>query len=223
MPSLPLFDPASAGLVLSGMLIATFARAGWRDSAATLRELAALAAPKFDFATARAGLAAEVETIRHDGVLRARLVPVADSELADATAALARHRNVAALVDEHRRHRDLRERRRARAMAALDHAAELGPVFGLVGTLVGLSSLPVTGLDSEGAVMAAVSTAVLTTLYGLLITHLVVLPLAGMVERRGKHEEDQRERLIAWLAEQVAPACPTTGARDAAGRTGLAA
>lgn len=207
MDSLTLFDPASAALVLGGTLIGTLARAGWRDAGVTLREIAALASPRFDFAAARATLAAEVETIRHDGLLRARLVPVADSELSDATAALARHRSVGALLDQHRQHRQRREERRNRAVATLEQAAELGPVFGLVGTLVGLGSLPSTGLESDGAVMAAVSMAVLTTLYGLLVAHLLVMPVAGMVERRGRAEEADRERLIGWLAEQVAPAC----------------
>lgn len=213
MPDLTLFDPASAALVLGGTLFATLARAGWRSAGDTARELAGLAAPRFDFAATRASLASEVETIRHDGVLRARLVAVADSELADATAALTRHRSVAALVEQHVQHRTRREARRARALATLEHAAELGPVFGLVGTLVGLGQLPSGGLDSGGAVMAAVSTAILTTLYGLLVAHLLILPLAGMVERRGRAEEDERERLIDWLAQQVAPACPA--ARDA--------
>lgn len=207
MDSLTLFEPASAALVIGGTLVATLARAGFRDAADTWREIAALAAPRFDFAAARASLAAEVETIRHDGLLRARLVPVQDSELSDATAALARLRSVGALLEQHRQHRQRREDRRGRALATLEQAAELGPVFGLVGTLVGLGSLPGTGLESEGAVMAAVSTAILTTLYGLLVAHLLVMPVAGMIERRGRVEEEDRERLIAWLAEQVAPAC----------------
>lgn len=208
MDGLTLFDPASAALVLGGTLVATLARAGWRDARAAAQEIAALVSPRFDFAAARASLAAEVETIRHDGLLRARLVPVADNELSDATAALARHRSVAALLEQHRQHRSRREDRRSRALALLEQAAELAPVFGLVGTLVGLASLPATGLDGEGAVMAAVSTAILTTLYGLLVAHLLVLPLAGLVERRGRAEEADRERLIGWLAEQVGPACP---------------
>ena len=208
MSTLTLFDPASAALVLGGTALATLARAGLRNAGVTAREFVSLLKPRFDFAVARASLASEVETIRHDGVLRARLVPVADSELADATAALTRHRSVAALVDQHVQHRARREARRQRALTTLEQAAELGPVFGLVGTLVGLGQLPSGGLDSEGAVMAAVSTAILTTLYGLLVAHLLILPLAGMIERRGRAEEDVRERLIEWLAQQVAPACP---------------
>ncbi|MFN4112570.1 MAG: MotA/TolQ/ExbB proton channel family protein [Sphingomonadaceae bacterium] len=216
MPSSILFDPLSAALVLGGTLAGTLARAGWRDTAVTARELAALAAPPFDFGTVRASIAAEVETIRHDGLLRARVVAVDDGELADATAALTRHRSIDALLASHQEHRTRRETRRRRALGTLDKAAELGPVFGLVGTLVGLSQLPATGLDSEGAVMAAVSTAILSTLYGLLVAHLLVLPLAGMIERRGRAEEDSRERLIAWLAQQVAPACPKGALQTAA-------
>ena len=208
MPDLFLFDPASAAVVLGGTAVATLARAGWRDLGVTVREAAALVRPRFDFAAARAALAGEVESIRHDGVLRARLAPVRDSELADCTAALTRHRSVSALIAQHEQHCARREQRRGRALTALEQAAELAPVFGLVGTLIGLGQLPAAGLDSEGAVMAAVSTAILTTLYGLLTAHLMILPLAGMIERRGRAEESERERLIQWLAQQVAPACP---------------
>ena len=208
MPDIFLFDLASAAVVLGGTALATLARAGWRDLGVTMREAAALARHRFDFAAARAALASEVESIRHDGVLRARPVALSDSDLADCTAALTRHRSVAALIAQHQQHRARREDRRARALATLNAAAELSPVFGLVGTLVGLAQLPATGLGSEGAVMAAVSTAILTTLYGLLTAHLLILPLAGMIERRGRAEEEQRERLVQWLAQQVAPACP---------------
>ncbi|WP_324261178.1 MotA/TolQ/ExbB proton channel family protein [Altererythrobacter sp. H2] len=208
MESLYLFDPASAALVAGGTLLGTLVRSGWRDTALTLRTIAALATPAFDQAKARATLAAEVETIRHDGLLRAQIHPVDDEELTAATAALARYRSVDALVAEHEQYRAARELRRASALRTLEYAAELGPVFGLIGTLIGLGQLPASGLDSEGAVMTAVSTAILTTLYGLLVAHLLILPLAGMIERRGRADEDGREHLIAWLAAQVGPACP---------------
>lgn len=217
MTILNLFDPAGAALVLGGTLAATLARTGWRDMRDTVRVTAGLATPGFDFAAQRAALAGEVEAIRQDGVLRARLAPVADSELADATAALARHRSVSALIVQHEQHRARREDRRRRACATLEQAAELGPHFGLVGTLVGLSQLPAAGIEGGPGVMAAVSTAIVTTLYGLLLAHLVFLPLAGLVERRGRTEEDARERLIGWLAQQVAPACPPGSAAPSSG------
>ena len=58
----------------------------------------------------------------------------------------------------------------------------------------------------------AISMAVLTTLYGLLLANIVLAPLARMVERAAKAEERDRQKLVGWLAGQVAPALPR-GAR----------
>jgi chemotaxis protein MotA len=49
-----------------------------------------------------------------------------------------------------------------------------------------------------------VSTAVLTSLYGALLAHLLCYPLASAIERRGLGEEREREALANWFIEQVA-------------------
>lgn len=203
-----LIDPASAGFVLGGTVLATLARSGWREGSVTIRQLGALFRPRFNLAKLRAELAAQVAAMQHDGVIRASAQPVSDREFADATAALVRHRSTAALSEEHRRHAAARETARATAVEVLTEAGELAPVLGLAGTLLGLSQLPVAGLASEGAVMGAVSTAVVTTFHGLLFAHLLFLPLASAITRRGKREEADREALAGWLVQQLEPACP---------------
>lgn len=100
-------------------------------------------------------------------------------------------------------------------MRTLAQAAELAPAFGLVGTLVSLSQLPSGGLE-QGQLMGAISMAVLTTLYGLLTANLVFAPLSRMVARAAEQEERDRQEVLDWLAEQVAPAIPV--AAHAAGR-----
>jgi chemotaxis protein MotA len=93
------------------------------------------------------------------------------------------------------------------AVRTLAQAAELGPVFGMVGTLVSLSSLPAQGLDA-GALNGAISMAVVTTLYGLLLANLLLAPLARMVERHAQAEEVARTDVIDWLTSQLEPALP---------------
>lgn len=203
-----LIDPASAGFVLGGTVLATLVRSGWHNGRTTLRQLGMLLRPRFDFARQRAELAAQVAAMQHDGIIRAHAHPVSDTEFADATAALVRHRSTTALIDEHRRHAAAREAARATAVEVLGEAGELAPVLGLAGTLLGLSQLPVTGLASEGSVMASVSIAVGTTFHGLVAAHLLFLPLAGAILRRGKLEEADREALAQWLVQQLGPACP---------------
>ena len=204
-----LFDPWSIAIVVGGTTFATLLRSGSAELRAASHCLLQLRSPRFSFSAARAELAPQVEVIRHDGVLRARPHPSEDAEIAEATDALIRHRSVAALIEAHERHRQIRQETRRSALQMLGQAGELAPVFGLVGTLVALSQMTTDGLE-RGALMGAVATAVLTTLYGLLTAHLLVFPLARLIERRGEAEESERQKLIDWLATQVAPAIPST-------------
>ena len=62
--------------------------------------------------------------------------------------------------------------------------------------------MPGDGLLAED-LLGAVSTAVLSTLYGLLVAHLLILPLARRIERRGEEEERARAEMFIWLKEQL--------------------
>ena len=207
-----LIDPWSAAIVVAGTGLATLLRCGLGELRAAVHCIARLPRRRFSYARARAELAGQVKTIRRDGVMRARTEQSADPEIAEATDALIRHRSIDALAQAHERHRGQRQQVRESALDLLGQAGELAPVFGLAGTLVALSQMPAGGLQS-GALMEAVATAVLTTLYGLLAAHLTIFPLARLIERRGKAEERERQMLIDWLAGQLAQAMPGS-ARD---------
>jgi chemotaxis protein MotA len=62
---------------------------------------------------------------------------------------------------------------------------------------------PATGGDATAMIMGSVSTAVLTSLYGALLAHLVCYPLASAIERRGLAEEQNRETLAEWFTAQI--------------------
>ena len=108
----------------------------------------------------------------------------------------------------HDAHKAQRTRLRERGLRVLYQMADLAPVFGLAGTLLSLSQLPADGLERAN-LMGAVAMAVLSTLYGLLAAHMLVLPLARKVERAGEREEFERQRLMDWMANQLETACPT--------------
>lgn len=203
-------DPLGGAVVVAGTALATLARVGLASCRTALRHVAALSRPGFDLPAVRAQLAQTVEQIRRDGVIRAQPIPLADAELWDASHALCRFRSVEAMLREHERHRALREAERAQAGEALVAAGELAPVMGLVGTLLSLGRMPGAELASEVDILGAVSMAVVSTLAGLLLAHLLFLPLAQAIERRGRREEHAREELVQWLARQLAPACPST-------------
>ena len=202
-----LADAPSAAIVFGGTALAATMRCGWRDGAAAVRSVAHLWQPQFDADHARAGLAIQVQGIAKDGILRAQPHHSGDAEFDEATDAMIERRSVGALLTAHESHRNRRLASSNRAVRFLAQAAELAPVFGLVGTLISLSQLPGDGLG-KGAMTGAISMAVVTTLYGLLLANLILAPLARMVERAAEAEEAGRQGLTDWLASQIEAAMP---------------
>lgn len=201
---LTLIDASSAAIVMGGTALATVLRCGWSDCGVTLGKLQQLGRSPFDAAATRSELAVQVQEIRQDGLLRAHPHQFGDSEFDEATGALIEQRSLAALLDRHAAYKARRLATSARAVRTLAQAAELAPVFGLAGTLVSLSQLPTEGI-SRGAFAGVIAMAVTTTLYGLLLANLVLGPLARMVDRAAQAEEAERQTVIDWLTEQLAP------------------
>ncbi|RXZ66609.1 MotA/TolQ/ExbB proton channel family protein [Pelagerythrobacter rhizovicinus] len=200
-----LLDPLSAAIVLGGTLAATLLRCGWRDARVALHALAQLPSRPFDSARVRAELAAQVQEIGEDGILRAEPHSFGDGEFDDLSEALIRHRSIKALHDEHARHRARRQGAADTATRVLGEAAELAPVLGLAGTLVALGGFAAAA-DADYA--RSIGTAVITTLYGLVLANFVFAPLATALTRRARAEERERQELIDWLAAAVERSIP---------------
>ena len=202
-----LIDGISATIVLGGTALATVLRSGWHELAVTGQAIGGLWRPRFTAEQAKADLAPQVTAIVRDGVLRANPRITGDREFDEGTDALIRERSLDPLIARHHTFRKQRMATANTAVRTLAQAAELGPVFGMVGTLVSLSQLPTGGLDGS-ALNGAISTAVMTTLYGLLLANLVLAPLSRMVERHAQAEEHARQDVIDWLTAQLEPAMP---------------
>ncbi|MCT2398150.1 MotA/TolQ/ExbB proton channel family protein [Novosphingobium mangrovi (ex Huang et al. 2023)] len=204
-----LFDATSALIVVGGTCLATLLRCGLGDTRAALGALMGLGRSNFDAGRVRAQLAVQVRGMQKDGVLRTEPLSFGDAEFTEATDALIGSRSVSALHRAHAVHKRKRNQYSQRAVQTLNQAADLSPVFGLAGTLVSLSQLP-AGEGPGGNFTAAISMAVLTTLYGLLLGNLVFAPLARAVARRASDEEQERQDVLDWLEKQVAEALPAT-------------
>ena len=208
MQSPQLLDFLSATVVVGGTVLATALRSGMEDCRLTLTALAALPRPRFRAADVRAAVAPLAARIRQDGLLRVQFRPLGDRAFDDSLAVLAQSRSIQAMAEHHAEGRVSRLYAAAAAVRTLAQAAELGPVFGLAGTLISLSQLPADGL-ARSMFMGAISTAVLSTLYGLLLANMVFAPLARAIERRAESEENDRQALFEWMASQLAPAFST--------------
>ena len=72
-----------------------------------------------------------------------------------------------------------------------DKGSSVAPAFGMVGTLVGLiNMLKGMDMDSGGAgnIGAAMGTALITTLYGCVLAHMVFGPIASQLRERDEEE-----------------------------------
>jgi chemotaxis protein MotA len=204
-----LFDPGALTIVLSGTVLACAARCGWRDFGAALREAGALIKPAFDEEANRKALARALSAIQRDGSHRADPDLPPDRALGLMLETYLRHGSLDAMGRTRRAERALDEARRVSAAQVFAWAGELAPVFGLIGTLYGFTQLaPASGAAAISATMAAIATAVLSTLYGALIAHLLCHPLAGAIERRGLAREQSREELAEWFTQQLAAPPP---------------
>jgi chemotaxis protein MotA len=72
------------------------------------------------------------------------------------------------------------------------------PMFGLVGTLIGLIQM-LKGLSDPRAIGQGMSVALMATFYGVLLAGLVFLPLAGKVRTLDLDEKLQRDQIVAGL------------------------
>jgi chemotaxis protein MotA len=199
-----LFDPGALGIVIAGTVLATVARCGWRDFGAALKAAGGLTRRSFQREVNRKSLAQAVQAIQRDGHHRASPDLPPDRALGMMLEMYLRHGTPAMLGAIRRAERALDEARRVSAAQVFVWAGELAPVFGLIGTLYGLTQLaPGAAPDATATIMAAVSSAVLTSLYGALLAHLVCHPLASAIERRGLADEQERETLAEWFAAQI--------------------
>lgn len=212
-----LFDPGALAIVIAGTVLATVARCGWREFGAALNSAFRLIGGGFAEAANRKALALAVQAIARDGHRRADPALPPDRALGLMLETYLRHGSMEALAGMRRAERALDEARRVGAAQVFGWAGELAPVFGLIGTLYGLTQLvPAnTAANPAAAIMGAVSTAVLTSLYGALIAHLVCHPLSSAIERRGLAEEQAREALADWFVAQIAGQDAAAGQRRA--------
>lgn len=108
--------------------------------------------------------------------------------------------------------------------AMYDKASSVAPAFGMIGTLVGLinmlKAMNLTG-DSQSSLGSDMGTALITTLYGCILAHMVFGPIATLLRNRdseevlckmiivegvmsiqaGENPKSLRERLLTYLEQ----------------------
>lgn len=204
-----LFDPVALSVVLIGTALATIARVGAKDMALAIRSGLAVTRTGFDADTNRMAIARWARAIRKSGLLGADEAMPSDADLARAITALVRTGSIKALRAAHEDACARHLRYRGRAVRVFEQAGDLAPVFGLVGTLFSMTQLaPAIGADANAITLGAIATAVLSSIYGVLVAHFFCFPMAQAVARQSQREEQAREKLVEWLIVEIADSVP---------------
>lgn len=199
-----LLDGEALLIVVAGTLLASLARCGFRNLFGAVHAGFTLIHKHFDEASNRAAIARIVRSIEHSGPLAVESPLPPDPELAQLLESYLRSGSPSAMFSMRAAQQKSSEARMSEAANVLVVAAELAPMFGLVGTLYSITNLaPAGAVNTLETTMSAIATAVTSTLYGVLLAHLVCLPIAAMIERRAKLEARLRDALLEWFASQL--------------------
>ena len=199
-----LFDAGALGIVIAGTLIATVARCGWHDLRSAAGALVRLGTAPLDCDANRAALARTIAAVRTKGHLCSDVPLPPDRAFAELVEGYLVTGAIEAMHTAAHNQQATREAVHAKAVRVFEYAGEIAPVFGLVGTLFAISQLAPSGqLSLAETTMAALATAVLSTLYGVLTAHIIYVPLAGAIERRGMREEEDRRALLGWFEREL--------------------
>lgn len=88
--------------------------------------------------------------------------------------------------------------RHAQGQAIVKTMNALAPAFGMVGTLIGLINM-LAGLSDPDALGPGMSTALITTFYGSLLSNLIFAPIANKLKTQSDAEQMQKQLLMEGL------------------------
>jgi len=187
-------DPAAIGIVLGGTALTTFFRSPRADIGRAVAALGLLgrADPAADAAAARVSVnrireLAEVRSIACvDRVETAqRFLLRAARELSDARTSVDFERWASAEIEGRRQRHDA-------VIGVWRSIAETGPAMGMIGTIIGLVQM-FAHMEDPARIGPAMAVAMLTTLYGVILSSGIAGPIAGRLEAISEAE-------LAWQA-----------------------
>ncbi len=204
------YDPTALAIVLIGTAIATLARCGLVEFSRAIVAARDLSFPGFHTARMKSSLAQIARRVRKRGPLCVDEPLPSDPILAETIDAYLRTGSLENLWEAAAEMQGRRSEAATRASAVFVQAAEAAPVFGLVGTLYAITQLSfASGGNPAVLAMGSAGTAALSTLYGVLLAHLVLIPLGHAIGRRESRDANARAELLHWFEQQV----ETTGER----------
>ncbi|GAB2184635.1 motility protein A [Roseibium sp. LAB1] len=123
------------------------------------------------------------EIVRKSGPLGLENVDVSDPVLAKGVQYIADGYELDFIKESMERERDLQLSRLAEGKRVFKALGDSAPAFGMIGTLVGLVQM-LANMDDPAAIGPSMAVALLTTLYGALISNILCLPLVDKLDAK---------------------------------------
>ncbi|SFS12820.1 MotA/TolQ/ExbB proton channel family protein [Sphingomonas jatrophae] len=193
-------DPLALLLVIGGAFAIACFRSTGEDRA---RAFAALG-PLFRADPARDGLAALRALSRIEARVQLRTLAQVDRVAAEgflrrAARRLADAPSAAAFVAWGEEALTVRSERHAGAIGFWRAVADAAPAMGMIGTVVALVAM-FARMEDAAAIGPAMALAMLTTLYGVVLSGAIAGPIAARLERLSEAEAAWQRRAVARLA-----------------------
>ena len=189
------FDPLALALVLGGSLLVACAGLTRSDIRAML---SGVMGRSFDAAAIRADLSRLERIVMRQGLLAIERETVGDRVIQKAVDRIvdgADEAEIEALFATLRADRRPLQAAGARYWTAV---ADLAPAMGMIGTIIGLIGMFST-MDDAGRIGPAMALAMLTTLYGVILSGAIAGPVAARLERLSDAERGWQTRALERL------------------------
>jgi len=123
------------------------------------------------------------EIVRKSGPLGLENVDVSDPVLAKGVQYIADGYELEFIRESMERERDLNLSRLSEGKRVMKALGDSAPAFGMIGTLVGLVQM-LANMDDPAAIGPSMAVALLTTLYGALVSNIICLPLVDKLDAK---------------------------------------
>jgi len=140
------------------------------------------------------------EIVRKSGPLGLENVDVSDPSLAKGVQYIADGYELEFIKDSMERERDLQLTRLSEGKRVFKALGDSAPAFGMIGTLVGLVQM-LANMDDPSAIGPSMAVALLTTLYGALISNIICLPLVDKLDAKFDVDELSQTLIIDGILQ----------------------
>ncbi len=190
-------DPFALLIVFGGTLLTTIARSTRADLARAWASLNILrsADPDADARAARAAVGKIRELTEMRSIMCADRIETAQTFLRRAARQLSDTHNSADFCRWATDEIDSRRSRHHAAIGVWRAMAETAPAMGMIGTIVGLVQM-FAAMDDPARMGPGMAVAMLTTLYGVVLSSAIAGPIAGRLERLSETELDWQTSVL---------------------------